>query len=76
MSEEVRKARLPPAIVEAFKKEVANWMAKNNLTHDTRWATADEEYGNEHFEFPFPHYLCYMLNWICATSFGVGVLPI
>jgi hypothetical protein len=37
-------------------EEIQAWMEKNQLTVDTGWRSADEQYGEAHLRFPFPHY--------------------
>ena len=46
-----------PAQIRALKKELQSWMEKHDLTHDTGWRTPDEQYGEEHKDFPCPPYL-------------------
>lgn len=41
---------------QALKGEIQTWMEENELTVDTGWRSADEQYGQEHLSFPFPHY--------------------
>jgi hypothetical protein len=40
--------------IQLLNNEIQPWLEKHELTHDTGWRTADEQYGDKHKEFAYP----------------------